>query len=109
MSRGPKPHPPQPPVHLPGKLQHGTPTAYRDHGCRCLPCQTRKREYDREAALRRKRLHIPAYVVHGTVSTYVYWTCRCEPCKEARNSYDRERWETGGRQKKRNEGKGQES
>ena len=38
-------------------LEHGTVTAYKNHGCRCLPCSVAGTRYERETYHGRKRLH----------------------------------------------------
>lgn len=90
---GRKPMEPQPPVDLPGRVKHGSYTAWQKYRCRCEKCLHHMRTTNKATQVRRASKPVPEDVPHGRLSTYNYYACRCDKCKEARYAYDRERYE----------------
>ena len=83
---------PQPPVELPGKVQHGGYTAWQRYKCRCEACLAHSRSANKRVRTVRDRKPVPEDVRHD-LHAYNYYNCRCDECKAARTSYDRERYE----------------
>ena len=71
---------------------HGTITAYRKYGCRCLLCAAAIADfYRRQAETKRRRdLSQGPPVRHGTTGGYSRG-CRCDDCRAANTAYFRER------------------
>lgn len=86
---GRRPEPPQPPVDLPPGLRHATFRARQIYGCKCLPCQTFRRQYAKDRYWLNKPA--PPKITHGTLHSYNRKGCRCEECRKARREYDRGR------------------
>lgn len=60
--------------------QHGTPSGYNYHGCRCSNCVDAIRTYTREYRDRKRSEPTPDHV-HGTWNGYRTYGCRCERCR----------------------------
>jgi hypothetical protein len=68
-------------------FEHGTPSAYTYHRCRCEVCREGNRLRMRQLMLNRSERTVAA--PHGTVSGYTNWKCRCAPCKKAGSENNR--------------------
>lgn len=67
-------------------LDHGNPSTYFNHKCRCEPCKKAASEY-RKA---QKARGLPeGDKRHGTTNGYFGWGCRCDLCKAAMSEYVR--------------------
>lgn len=77
----------------PHQLQHGTYTAYNNHGCRCQLCRVANTEWGRGARQRRRARMERGEVQppHGVETTYFNYMCRCELCRRAHNVRQLER------------------
>ena len=71
---------------------HGTPSTYKNHGCRCGAC--RRAHADHQWNLR--RTHLAALAAgrapglrHGSPNTYTNHGCRCAACTQANTEYMR--------------------
>ena len=63
----------------PSKSKHGTPTAYKNHGCRCGPCGFA--HSNATYTPRPRRVRVPK---HGTLHEYRKYKCRCAECRKAK-------------------------
>ena len=69
------------------KNDHGSPSTYNNHKCRCSRCRSAWADYQYELREQREsRLDSPA-VVHGRPTTYSNWRCRCRDCTTAWADY----------------------
>ena len=94
-------------------IKHGTPYAYRRHGCRCEDCRAAQAAYAKERYEARKRGDVrrrPAAKDHGTRPMYA-GGCRCEQCRAAEAAYQRKRYleRNGGVSRRRERQHGQRS
>lgn len=82
-------------VSLPGPcthdLDHGSISAYSNHGCRCDTCCIAWRRYQREIKARRRAQFRrgDVEIEHGTNAAYDTFGCRCQRCRRARAVYRR--------------------
>lgn len=73
---------------LPDKVEHGTPNAYNNYGCRCEVCKSAYRLYQIEQVAGRRAKGLPTVDSrHGTYNGYLNYHCRCERCVEANRVY----------------------
>lgn len=65
------------------KDDHGSPSTYSYHGCRCDACRAAWAADCRQRRLYRTASDLPPGVKHGLPNTYTNYGCRCPPCGDA--------------------------
>jgi hypothetical protein len=63
---------------------HGSPSTYKNWGCRCDHCKAAHAAEQRRLRANRIARRDEATLPHGSPSTYFNWGCRCEDCKAAK-------------------------
>lgn len=77
--------------------EHGSPSTYSNHRCRCVPCTGAWARAHLKWCHDRAR-RVPPHV-HGTENGYTNYRCRCERCKVGHREASAEK-----RRKKRADG-----
>lgn len=68
---------------MPNPIQHGTPSAYGYHKCRCDICRAANTRRCRAIHDRLKAVGLaPDDLRHGSVGGYSNWGCRCTKCSK---------------------------
>ena len=80
-----------------GDPRHGSPSSYKNHGCRCEQCRAAWAEH----CLKRRieRTLEPNDPRHGKETTYLNYACRCDPCTADHARRDVARREAADRQR----------
>lgn len=81
---------------------HGMPSTYTNHRCRCEPCTAANTRRVLASRAKRDASTLPPEA-HGKASTYGNWRCRCVACTAAWTAAERTMY---GKRKARANGEG---